>query len=66
MHPRVSVSVLTPQFKIVRAVAAAIAVLITLSTVVFLPTFQQNIRNVLVLSLEKQGVLVEPFKGAIA
>ncbi|MDJ0591879.1 MAG: hypothetical protein QNJ72_18105 [Pleurocapsa sp. MO_226.B13] len=59
-------SVLTPQFKIVRAVAAAIAVLITLSTVVFLPTFQQNIRNVLVLSLEKQGVLVEPFKGAIA
>ena len=66
MHPRVSVSVPTPQFKIVRAVAAAIAVLMTLSTVVFLPTLQQKIRNVLVLSWENQGVLVETFKGVIA
>ena len=46
-------------------VAAAIAVLMTLSTVVFLPTLQQKIRNVLVLSSENQGVLVETFKGAI-
>ncbi len=46
-------------------VAAAIAVLMTLSTVVFLPTLQQKIRHFLVLSSENQGVLVETFKGAI-
>ena len=46
-------------------VAAAIAVLMSLSTVVFLPTLQQKIRNVMVLSSENQGVLVETFKGAI-
>ncbi|MDJ0596041.1 MAG: peptidase domain-containing ABC transporter [Pleurocapsa sp. MO_226.B13] len=46
-------------------VAAVLAILMTLSTVVFLPTLQQKIRNVLVLSSENQGVLVETFKGAI-
>ncbi len=46
-------------------VAGVIAVLMTLSTVVFLPTLQQKIRNVIVLSSENQGVLVETFKGAI-
>ncbi len=47
------------------AVAGVIALLMTLSTVVFLPTLQQKIRNVLVLSAENQGLLVEIFKGAI-
>ncbi|QHG20498.1 peptidase domain-containing ABC transporter [Nostoc sp. ATCC 53789] len=46
-------------------VAGAIALLMTLSTVIFLPTLQQKIRSVLVLSAENQGVLVETFKGAI-
>jgi ATP-binding cassette subfamily C protein len=47
------------------AVAGVIAILMTLSTIVFLPTLQQKIRNLLVLSAENQGVLVETFKGAI-
>jgi ATP-binding cassette, subfamily C, bacterial len=47
------------------AVACAIALLMTLSTIAFLPTLQQKIRSVLVLSAENQGVLVETFKGAI-
>ena len=47
------------------AVAVAISLLMTLSTIVFLPTLQQKIRNVLVLSSENQGILVETFKGAI-
>jgi ATP-binding cassette, subfamily C, bacterial len=47
------------------AVAMLIAVFMTLSTLIFLPTLQQKIRNVLVLSAENQGVLVETFKGAI-
>ncbi|WP_413199826.1 peptidase domain-containing ABC transporter [Nostoc piscinale] len=45
--------------------AGAIALVMTLSTVIFLPTLQQKIRSVLVLSAENQGVLVETFKGAI-
>ncbi|KOP23935.1 ABC transporter ATP-binding protein [Hapalosiphon sp. MRB220] len=47
------------------AVAMLIAVFMTFSTLIFLPTLQQKIRNVLVLSAENQGVLVETFKGAI-
>ncbi|MEA5581882.1 peptidase domain-containing ABC transporter [Nodularia harveyana UHCC-0300] len=47
------------------AVAGAIALLMTLSTILSLPTLQQKIRSVLVLSSENQGVLVETFKGAI-
>lgn len=46
-------------------VAIAIALLMTLSTVVFLPALQQKTRNVLVLDAENQGVLVETFKGAL-
>lgn len=46
-------------------VAIAISLVMTLSTIVFLPTLQQKIRNVLVLSSESQGILVETFKGAI-
>ena len=47
------------------AVAGIVAILMTISTIVFLPTLQQKISNVLVLSAENQGVLVETFKGAI-
>ena len=47
------------------AVAGIVAIVMTLSTIVFLPQLQQRIRNVLVLSAENQGVLVESFKGAI-
>ena len=47
------------------AAAGAIALLMTLSTLVFLPALQQKTRSLLVLSAENQGVLVETFKGAI-
>ena len=46
-------------------VAVIVSLLMTLSTIVFLPTLQQKVRNLLVLSSENQGVLVETFKGAI-
>jgi ATP-binding cassette subfamily C protein len=46
-------------------VAILIATFMTLSTLVFLPTLQQKIRQVLVLHAENQGVLVETFKGAL-
>ncbi|RCJ22246.1 ABC transporter ATP-binding protein [Nostoc minutum NIES-26] len=39
-------------------------ILITLSTLPFLPILQQKTRNLLVLGAENQGVLVETFKGA--
>lgn len=45
--------------------AILIAILMTLSTIIFLPALQQKIRHVLVLSAENQGVLVETFKGAM-
>ena len=47
-------------------VAVSIAILMTLSTFVFLPIIQQKARKILVLDAENQGVLVESFKGAIA
>ncbi|GEM_PF-2514282 len=46
--------------------ASIVAVLMTLSTLVFLPTLRAKVRNVLVLDAENQGILVETFKGAIA
>ncbi|MGF1590101.1 MAG: peptidase domain-containing ABC transporter [Pleurocapsa sp.] len=46
-------------------VAIAIAVCMTISTVIFLPTLQQKVRRVMVLDSENQGVLVETFKGAL-
>lgn len=46
-------------------VAAVIAVLMTLSTFIFLPTLQQKVRSVLVLESQNQGVMVETFKGAL-
>ncbi|MEH2230393.1 MAG: peptidase domain-containing ABC transporter [Nostoc sp.] len=42
-----------------------IAIVMSLSTIGFLPTLQQKIRSVLVLDAENQGVLVESFKGAL-
>ncbi len=47
------------------AAAVVIALMMTLSTVVFLPTLQQKTRSVLVTDAENQGVLVETFKGAL-
>ncbi|MDZ8050884.1 MAG: peptidase domain-containing ABC transporter [Aulosira sp. ZfuVER01] len=43
----------------------AIAGVMTLSTVVFLPALQQKNRKLMVLEAENQGVLVETFKGAL-
>lgn len=45
--------------------AIGIAILMTLSTLVFLPTLQQKTRDVLVTDTENQGLLVETFKGAL-
>ncbi len=46
-------------------VAVIIAALMSVSTVIFLPTLQQKTRNALVTDAENQGVLVETFKGAL-
>ncbi|MBE8968139.1 peptidase domain-containing ABC transporter [Nostocales cyanobacterium LEGE 12452] len=46
-------------------VGVIIAIVMSLSTIVFLPTLQQKIRSVLVLDAENQGILVESFKGAL-
>ncbi|MDZ7967241.1 MAG: peptidase domain-containing ABC transporter [Nostoc sp. DedSLP03] len=46
-------------------VGVIIAIVMSLSTIIFLPTLQQKIRSVLVLDAENQGVLVESFKGAL-
>ncbi len=45
--------------------AIAIALIMTLSTLPLLPMLQQKTRNLLILSAENQGVLVETFKGAL-
>ncbi len=45
--------------------ALGIALCMTLSTLVFLPTLQQKVRQTLALSAENQGILVETFKGAL-
>ena len=46
-------------------VAVVIAILMTISVVVFQPSLQQKTRKLLVVEAETQGVLVETFKGAI-
>ncbi len=46
-------------------VAIGIAILMTLSTFVFLPTLQRKSRNLLISEAENQGLLVETFKGAL-
>jgi len=45
--------------------AVLLAVLMTLSTLIFLPSLQQKTRSLLILDAENQGVLVETFKGAL-
>lgn len=45
--------------------AILIALVMSLSTIIFLPTLQQKTRSLLVLEAENQGVLVETFKGAL-
>ncbi len=45
--------------------STVIALLMTVSTIIFLPVLQQKTRNLLVLESETQGVLVETFKGAL-
>lgn len=45
--------------------AIVLAALMTLSTVIFLPTLQQRTRNLILLDADNQGVLVETFKGAL-
>ncbi|MCF2145148.1 peptidase domain-containing ABC transporter [Desmonostoc muscorum LEGE 12446] len=47
------------------AVAVFIAVMMSLSTIVFQPTLRQKTRELLVQEAETQGVLVETFKGAL-
>ncbi|MBD1944979.1 peptidase domain-containing ABC transporter [Coleofasciculus sp. FACHB-712] len=47
------------------SVAVCIAVVMTISTIIFLPTLQQKTRSLLVLEAENQGILVETFKGAL-
>ncbi|NHC38313.1 peptidase domain-containing ABC transporter [Scytonema millei] len=42
-----------------------VGMVMAFSTVPFLPTLQQKTRNLLILSAENQGVLVETFKGAM-
>jgi ATP-binding cassette subfamily C protein len=46
-------------------VAVFIAIVMSLSTIVFQPTLQQRTRELLVQEAETQGVLVETFKGAL-
>ncbi|MEM9507923.1 MAG: peptidase domain-containing ABC transporter [Cyanobacteria bacterium P01_E01_bin.35] len=46
-------------------IALVIAVIMTLSTIIFMPTLQQKVRQTMALSAENQGILVETFKGAI-
>jgi ATP-binding cassette subfamily C protein len=45
--------------------AVVIAVIMTLSTIVFQPILQQKTRRNMVLETENQGILVETFKGAL-
>ncbi|MBS3030688.1 MAG: peptidase domain-containing ABC transporter (plasmid) [Dolichospermum sp. DET50] len=42
-----------------------IALIMSLSTFIFQPQIQQSIRNLLALSSENQGLLIESFKGAL-
>jgi ATP-binding cassette subfamily C protein len=61
----VSLSVMIVYSPILALVALLLTLLMTLSTVIFLPTLQQKTRNVLAKEAEEQGILVETFKGAL-
>ncbi len=45
--------------------SVVVALLMSLSTIVFLPTLQQKIRSLMVTQAENQGMLVEIFKGIL-
>jgi ATP-binding cassette subfamily B protein/ATP-binding cassette subfamily C protein len=45
--------------------AIAIGTVMTLSSLPFMPTLRQKTKNLLILSAENQGVLVETFRGAL-
>ncbi|HEY9597458.1 MAG TPA: ABC transporter transmembrane domain-containing protein, partial [Cyanophyceae cyanobacterium] len=45
--------------------AGIVSILMSLSTIIFLPALQQKVRSTLVLEAENQGILVESFKGAM-
>lgn len=47
------------------AVAVVIAIVMSISTVIFQPTLRNKTRELLVQEAENQGVLVETFKGAL-
>ncbi|MGF2040235.1 MAG: peptidase domain-containing ABC transporter [Nostoc sp. CmiVER01] len=47
------------------AMAAFLALLMTLPTVIYLSKLQKKVRNVFTLAADNQGVLVETFKGAL-
>jgi len=46
-------------------VALLVSIVMTFSTIIFLPTLQQKTRSHMILEAENQGVLVETFKGAL-
>lgn len=46
-------------------VAVVVALTMSLSTVIFLPTLQQKVRDVIITNAENQGMLVETFKGVL-
>jgi ATP-binding cassette, subfamily C, bacterial len=46
-------------------VAILVALLMTASTIIFLPSLRRKISNVLIKEAENQGILVETFKGAL-
>ena len=46
-------------------IAVVVAVVMSITTVIFQPTLQQKTRKTLVLEAENQGILVETFKGAL-
>lgn len=47
------------------SVAVLVALLMSLSTVTFLPTLQQKVRDVIITNAENQAMLVETFKGVV-
>ncbi|BAY64628.1 ABC transporter ATP-binding protein [Calothrix brevissima NIES-22] len=46
-------------------VVLILAVISSMTTLIFLPVMQQKIRSIMVLDAENQGLLVETFKGAL-
>ncbi len=47
-------------------ISMVIAFFMTFSAIIFQPTLEQKIRNLMILDAENQGILVETFKGALS